>query len=90
MASAYHGIADDGSAVYYNPTGLALIENGEMNVEGYAYVIFSKFRYEMTTPAGTAKHESTEKVVVPGGASLSVRRLFRHFRRGGGVRRPQP
>ena len=44
MASAYHGIADDGSAIYYNPAGLALIDNGEMNIEGYTNLIFTKFK----------------------------------------------
>ena len=67
MATAYHGIADDGSAVYYNPAGLALIEKGEMNVEAYAYVIFTKFRYENETEAGTLKNESSEIPVIPGG-----------------------
>ncbi len=67
MASAFHGIADDGSAVYYNPAGLALIDKGEMNVEAYTYLIFTKFRYEAATPVGTVKGESTEMPVIPGG-----------------------
>lgn len=67
MASAFHGVADDGSAVYYNPAGLALINDGEMNVEAYTYLIFTKFRYRAITPAGTVKGESTEMPVVPGG-----------------------
>ena len=67
LATAYHGIADDGSAIYYNPAGLALIDEGQMNVEAYAYAIFTKFKYSATTPAGTTKAESTEIPVIPGG-----------------------
>ncbi len=68
MGTAYHAIADDGSAIYYNPAGLALIDKGEMNVEAYALITFTKFLYQSTVQgADTTKNESTEMPVIPGG-----------------------
>ena len=67
MGTALHGIADDGSAVYYNPAGLVLIDEGVMNVEAYTYLIFTKFRYSTHMPVADSENESTEIPVIPGG-----------------------
>jgi long-chain fatty acid transport protein len=72
MASAYHGIADDASAIYYNPAGLSLIDEGELNVEAYTVFMFTKFAYTNTTsmpqtPETTVENESTEIPIIPGG-----------------------
>ncbi|MCP4678775.1 MAG: hypothetical protein GY854_25465 [Deltaproteobacteria bacterium] len=62
MSSAYHGIADDASAVYYNPAGLALIEPGEMNIEASTYFVFTDFDYTV----GEETSKSTEMPILPG------------------------
>jgi len=62
MAGAFTGIANDASAVSYNPAGLAFLASGGTQVEAYGYVSLTKFTYEN---AG-AVFESHEKPVVPG------------------------
>ncbi len=62
MSSAYHGIADDASAVYYNPAGLALIEPGELNIEASTYFVFTDFDYTV----GEETSKSTEMPILPG------------------------
>jgi long-chain fatty acid transport protein len=61
MGSAFTGIANDATAVYYNPAGLAFLPRGT-HVEGYGYVSFTGFEYEN---AG-ALFESRENFPVPG------------------------
>jgi long-chain fatty acid transport protein len=62
MAGAFTGIANDPSAVYFNPAGLAFLESDGTPFEVYGYLSFTKFRYEN---AGTL-FESHEKPLVPG------------------------
>lgn len=61
MGSALVGIANDASAVYYNPAGLAFLASGTQ-VEAYGYLLFTTFEYEN---AG-AVSLSNEKFGVPG------------------------
>lgn len=62
MAGAFTGIANDASAVSYNPAGLAFLASGGTHFEVYGYLSLTKFRYEN---AG-ALFESNEKFPVPG------------------------
>ena len=62
MAGAFTGIANDASAVSYNPAGLAFLASGDTHVEAYGYLSLTNFRYEN---AG-AIFESNEKFPVPG------------------------
>jgi long-chain fatty acid transport protein len=62
MGGAFTGIANDASAVSYNPAGLAFLASGGTHFEAYGYLSLTKFRYEN---AG-AVFESNEKFPVPG------------------------
>lgn len=62
MAGAFYGIADDASAIFYNPGGLAFLDQGSWNAEVYGYLVNAKFRYS----AGPVESESDEKFVIPG------------------------
>jgi len=62
MAGAFTGIANDASAVSYNPAGLAFLASDGTHFEVYGYLSLTKFRYEN---AG-AVFESNEKFPVPG------------------------
>ena len=62
MGCSYVGIADDASAVYHNPGGLAFIENDTVWMEGYTWISFSHMRY--TGPLG--EEESDDVNFVPG------------------------
>jgi long-chain fatty acid transport protein len=62
MAAAFHGIADDASAVFYNPGGLAFLEEQSWNAELYGYLVNSKFLY--SNPL--TENKSDEKFVIPG------------------------
>jgi len=46
MGSALTGIADDASAVYFNPAGLAFLASGDTHFEAYGYFSFTSFAYE--------------------------------------------
>lgn len=61
MGSAFTGLANDASAIYFNPAGLAFLPAGTQ-VEAFGYVSFTGFEYEN---AG-ALYESSEKFPVPG------------------------
>lgn len=61
MGSAFTGLANDASAIYFNPAGLAFLPVGTQ-VEAYGYVSFTGFEYEN---AG-ALYTSSEKFPVPG------------------------
>jgi len=76
LGGAFTGIADDASAVAYNPAGLAFLPSA-MQAEAYGYLSLTKFRYEN---AG-ALFESNEKLVVPG---LFAARGFGRFALGFG------
>lgn len=77
MAGAFTGIANDASAVYFNPAGLAFLESDATHFEVYGYVSLTQFRYEN---AG-ALFESNEKFPVPG---LFAARRFDGFALGFG------
>jgi len=62
MGSALTGIADDASAVYFNPAGLAFLASGDTLFEAYGYFSFTSFAYEN---AGAA-FESHERFFLPG------------------------
>jgi long-chain fatty acid transport protein len=59
---AYTGIADDASAVYYNPGGLAFLDENIWYGEVYGYVVGT--RYEHTS--GPYKNKSDEEFFIPG------------------------
>jgi long-chain fatty acid transport protein len=77
MAGAFTGIANDASAVSYNPAGLAFLASDGTHFEVYGYLSLTKFRYEN---AG-AFFESNEKPIVPG---LFAARSFDRFALGFG------
>lgn len=62
MAAAFYGIADDASAVYYNPGGLVFLEKNSWNAEVYGFLINAKFTY--STPLVESK--SNETFPIPG------------------------
>ena len=62
MGCAYTGIADDASAVYYNPGALAFNQKDKIYIEGYGYIIFTGLEYK--EPGGT--YESDEPAFIPG------------------------
>ena len=62
MGSAFTGIADDASAVYYNPAGLISNENPAWNAEVYGYFLFTEFKYT----ANSREDLSDETIFVPG------------------------
>ncbi len=49
MGSAFAGIADDPSAIYYNPAGLAFFEKDTCLAQMYSVCIFSNFSYKTHT-----------------------------------------
>jgi long-chain fatty acid transport protein len=61
MGSAFTGLANDASAVYFNPAGLAFLAAGTQ-VDAYGYLSFTGFEYEN---AGR-RFESSETFPVPG------------------------
>lgn len=64
MGTAYTGIADDASAVYWNPAGLAQIEDGNISGEIEVQYLYPTLSYE--DPSGEGQ-DSTEDVVFPVG-----------------------
>lgn len=46
MGTAFTAIADDASAVFYNPAGLVMSEENKWQAELYALTIFTNFEYE--------------------------------------------
>jgi len=62
MGYTLTGIADDSSAVYYNPGGLALNEKNTLNAEVYTYYAGSRIRYAENSNS----YESDEIFIVPG------------------------
>jgi long-chain fatty acid transport protein len=62
MGAAFTGIADDASAVHFNPAGLAFSATPGWNMDTYALYGFTNFDYERN---GT-KDESDEQFLVPG------------------------
>ncbi len=63
MGSAFTGISNDSSAIYYNPGGLTAIEDGVWDAEASALIILSGFKYVDPTDK---EHESTETALIPG------------------------
>ncbi|MCU0821894.1 MAG: outer membrane protein transport protein, partial [Spirochaetes bacterium] len=63
MASAFTAVADDATAVYYNPAGMTAIKDGTWNYDADLIIIFSEFMWE--DPAGE-HHKSDEMVYIPG------------------------
>jgi len=61
MAGAFTAVADDGSAIYYNPAGIGQIDGTVIEVS--AASISPQLRY--TTPGG-ATEESTKRALAPG------------------------
>ncbi len=62
MGGAFTGIANDASAVYYNPAGLGFLAPRATRAEASGYLSLTEFTYEN---AGTV-FESHEKPIVPG------------------------
>ncbi len=62
MGSAYTGVADDASAVYYNPAGLSFNEKDKIFMEAYGYFIFPDFEYK----ANSITDEGDDVAFVPG------------------------
>ena len=66
MGHALTGVADDASAVYYNPAGLVLNNTHKWDGEGYVYFNFVKFRYEDNTGAIPTTDKANLFYYVPG------------------------
>jgi len=81
MASAFTAVADDGSAVYYNPAGISQID-GTVLAAGLA-AISPELRY---TTAGGANETSDKKALAP--AFFLTRRLTDRLSAGLGVYAP--
>ncbi len=62
MGSAFTGIADDASAVYYNPSGLVFCDDHTWYSQVYGNLYLSKITYQ----ANGIQDKSREKYVVPG------------------------
>lgn len=62
MAAAFFGIADDASAIFYNPGGLVFLEQNSWNAEVYNFFVNSKFTYG--TPLIESKSNKT--FAIPG------------------------
>ena len=62
MGGAFTGIANDASAVYYNPAGLGFLAPRATRAEASGYLSLTEFTYEN---AGSV-FESHEKPIVPG------------------------
>ncbi|MBU4492146.1 MAG: outer membrane protein transport protein, partial [Euryarchaeota archaeon] len=62
MGGALVGIADDASAVYYNPAGLAMKDQNSWDGEIYGYGIFTDFKYT----ANSIENSSDEIFIIPG------------------------
>jgi hypothetical protein len=62
MGGAYIGLADDASACYYNPAGLAFARYNQFSVSGTAYgfsrVVYSDFAFFGNTKAKSAKFDN--------------------------------
>ena len=63
MASAFTGVADDATAIYYNPGGMTAIKDGTWNYDADLIIIFSDFMWEATNGE---EHKSDEMEYVPG------------------------
>jgi len=72
MAAAFYGIADDASAIFYNPGGLVFLEQNSWNAEVYGYMVNTKFTY--STPLVESK--SDEKIPIPG---FFISKTFKKF-----------
>jgi len=59
MGNAITAIADDASAVYYNPAGLAFLDKNTWYAETYAWVNFTDFEYK----ANSISDKSDEKFI---------------------------
>lgn len=59
MASAYQGIADDASAIYYNPGGLSLVADNQWNAEAYLVAPITGFNYSVEAPDPTTGQMAT-------------------------------
>jgi len=81
MAGAYTAVADDGSAVFYNPAGVSQIDG--TTIEGGVAVVAPQLRYR---PPGGATEESTKGAVAP--ALFITRRLTDRFSAGIGLYAP--
>ena len=66
MGKAFTGLADDASAVFYNPAGLATGKDG-LEIQGYAFGIASDLNYSMNF-MGTdyGNNNSDEMFLIPG------------------------
>jgi long-chain fatty acid transport protein len=62
MGAAFTGIADDASAVHFNPAGLAFPAKPGWNTDTYALYGFTNFEYERNG----IEDESNEQFLVPG------------------------
>ena len=63
MASAFTGVSDDATAIYYNPGGLTSIKDWTWNYNAELIIIFSESLWEDT--AGK-EHKSDKTVYIPG------------------------
>ena len=66
LGHAMTGIADDASAVYYNPAGLVFLPEKRWDGEAYLYFNFVHFRYEDATGPVPAVDRSDPFYYVPG------------------------
>jgi len=66
MGHALRGLADDASAVYYNPAGLVLNNTRNWDGEGYVYFNFVRFRYEDHLQPDPTTYKTNLFYYVPG------------------------
>lgn len=63
MGTAFTGVADDATAIFYNPAGLSRLETGKWQGEFRLMGCFTNFSY---TEANKTEHESDEIFPIPG------------------------
>lgn len=81
MAGAFTAVADDGSAVYYNPAGIDQVEG--TTIQGSLALLAPRLRY--TTPGDATEH-STKKALAP--SFFITHRLTDRFNTGIGLYAP--
>ncbi|MBW1900241.1 MAG: outer membrane protein transport protein [Deltaproteobacteria bacterium] len=67
MGNGLTGLADDASAVYFNPAGLVFLEKNVWNGELYTYFAYTSFKYKANYNDGSDhKDESNSLMIIPG------------------------
>jgi long-chain fatty acid transport protein len=89
MGGAFTAQANDPTAVFYNPGGLALLEKGKLTA-GTASMYLNESQYRGTSPgpgAGTSAEQEAGFTTIPV-HTYAVKKLGDHFKLGAGLYQP--